>query len=50
MTEIEFLKKQLAEANTEIDALKLRLSNVMLLLKSEMAASGNLPKPKPISN
>jgi hypothetical protein len=46
MTEIELLKKQLAEANVEIDSLRLRLSNVTLLLKKEMTASGNLPKPE----
>jgi regulator of replication initiation timing len=50
MTEIELLKKQLAEAMAENQALTLRLENVMLLLKSEMTASGKLPKPQPISN
>ncbi|HEV3272971.1 MAG TPA: hypothetical protein VGZ93_12385 [Candidatus Methylacidiphilales bacterium] len=47
MTEIELLKKRLAEANAEIDVLRIRLTNVTFLLKSEMVASGNLPKSKP---
>jgi hypothetical protein len=53
MTEIELLKKQLAEANTEIESLRLRLSNVTLLLRKEMTESGKLPKPeyeKTVSN
>jgi len=50
MTEVDILKKQLAEANTEIENLRLRLRNALLLLKKEMTASGNLPKPKPSSN
>ena len=45
MNEIELLKKQLAEANAEIDNLRLRLSNVTLMLKKEMLDSGKLPKP-----
>jgi hypothetical protein len=47
MTEIELLKKQLAEANAEIESLRLRLSNVTLLLKKEMTESGKLSKPQP---
>jgi len=53
MTEIESLKKQLAEANAEIESLRLRLSNVTLLLRKEMTESGKLPKPeceKTVSN
>jgi hypothetical protein len=44
VTEIELLKKQLAEAQAEIAELRLRLSNSSLLLKIEMTASGKLPK------
>ena len=46
MTEIEALRKELAEAKAEIQRLNLRLSNVTLLLKKEMTASGSLPKPE----
>ncbi len=44
MTEIELLKKQLAEAQAEIAELRLRLSNSTALLKIEMTESGKLPK------
>ena len=44
MTEIELLKKQLAEAHAEIVELRLRLSNSSTLLKIEMTESGKLPK------
>ena len=44
MTEIELLKKQLAEARAEIVELRLRLSNSSMLLRIEMTASGKLPK------
>jgi len=44
--EIQALKKELTEARLEIQALNLRLSNVILLLKKEMVASGKLPKPE----
>ena len=44
MTEIELLKKQLAEAQAEIAELRLRLSNSSMLLKIEMTESGKLPK------
>jgi hypothetical protein len=46
MDEIELLKKRLAEAEREIKTLRLQLSNVMVLLKKEMTASGNLPNLK----
>jgi hypothetical protein len=46
MTEIELLKKQLADARAENDALTLRLNNITLMLKKEMTASGSLPKPQ----
>jgi hypothetical protein len=39
------LERELAKANAEIQQLKLQLSNVMLLLKKEMTASGSYPKP-----
>jgi len=45
--EILILKKELAEAKAEIEVLMLRLSNVTVLLKKEMVASGSLPKPTP---
>jgi hypothetical protein len=45
MSEIETLKKQLAEAEAEIECLKLRLANVTVLFKKEMTASASLPKP-----
>jgi hypothetical protein len=41
------LKKELAEAKAEIEHMRLRLANVTYLLKKEMVASGNLPKPTP---
>ena len=53
MIEIELLKKRLAEANTEIESLRLRLSNVTLLLRKEMTESEKLLKPeyeKTVSN
>jgi hypothetical protein len=40
------LKLQLAAAQAEIEMLKLNLSNVTLLLKHEMTASGKLPDPR----
>jgi regulator of replication initiation timing len=46
MSEIEQLKKQLAEAKAENDRLRLQLENTMLLLRSEMTSSGKLPKPE----
>jgi len=48
MTEIELLKKQLAEAKAEIEDLTLRLRNTMFLLRKEMSESGKLPKPETI--
>ena len=42
--EVEALKKQLDEAKTEIERLKLQLSNVTLLLRKEMNVSESLPK------
>jgi hypothetical protein len=42
--EKEALKKELAEAKVEIGELRLRLSNVTLLLQQEMRESGKLPK------
>ncbi len=55
MTELERLKKELAEARAEIENLNLRLSNVTFLLKKEMIASGKIVGPSreqgdPISN
>jgi len=44
--EMQALKKELADAKAEIEELKLRLSNVMLLLKKEMTESGKLSKPQ----
>jgi hypothetical protein len=44
MTDVDVLKKQLKEAQVEIGNLQLRLSNVTLMLKKEMQASGKLPK------
>jgi len=44
MTEIENLKRELAEAKAEIQSLHLRLDNVTLLLKMEMSDSGKHPK------
>ena len=43
-TEVEKLKKALALAKAENDRLQLQLSNMLLLLKKEMRASGSLPK------
>jgi hypothetical protein len=40
-TEIELLKKQLAKAQEEIRDLKMRLENVMILLKQEMSLPKN---------
>jgi hypothetical protein len=45
MTDIERLKKELAEARAEIDNLRLRLNNVTLLLRKEMIAAGKLTGP-----
>jgi hypothetical protein len=42
--ETQALKKELEASKIEIEMLHLRLANVTLLLKKEMAASGNLPK------
>jgi len=44
--EMQALKKELADVKVEIEELKLRLSNVTLLLKKEMIESGKLPKPQ----
>jgi len=44
VTEIQLVKKQLAEAKAEIADLRLRLSNSSMLLKIEMTESGKLPK------
>jgi hypothetical protein len=45
MTELETLRKQLAEAKAEIDALRLQLSNATFLYKAELTKSGKLTKP-----
>jgi hypothetical protein len=55
MTEIERLKKELAEAKAENDRLRLQLDNVTLLYKQGLLAESKLPKPwtgsgNPISN
>jgi hypothetical protein len=42
--ETEALRHELRAAQAEIESLKLRLSNVMYLLKQEMTVSGKLPK------
>jgi hypothetical protein len=42
MTEIEFLKKQLAEAKAAIASLTLQLNNVTLLYRNELLAGGKL--------
>jgi hypothetical protein len=47
VTEIELLKKQLAEAKAENQSLMLRLNNVMFMLKQEMTASESIPKARP---
>jgi len=44
MDENELLRKQLDDATAEIEMQKLRVSNVMLLLKNEMTLSGRLPE------
>jgi len=46
MSELEILRKQLAEALAEIERLKLQLNNATFLLRKEMTASGHLPKPQ----
>ncbi len=43
MTEIESLKKELAEAKAKIQDLEMRLGNVTFLLRKEMRATGKLP-------
>jgi regulator of replication initiation timing len=55
MTEIERLKKELADAKAENDRLRLRLDNVTLLYRQELLAASKLPKAakeksEPISN
>ena len=45
MDDVDTLKKQLAAALVEIEELRLRLSNVMLLLRREMREGGKLPDP-----
>ena len=55
MTEIERLKKELADAKAENDRLRLQLDNVTLLYKLMMVETGKLPKAakeksEPISN
>ena len=55
MTEVEYLKKELAEAKAENDRLRLQLDNVTLLYKQMLVEAGKLPKPskgsgQPISN
>jgi hypothetical protein len=44
MTEIERLKKELAEAKAENDRLRLQLDNVTLLYRQELLAESKLPK------
>jgi hypothetical protein len=44
MDELEVLKKELRLARSEIDALRLRLTNALLLLKKEMVEAGTLPE------
>ena len=44
MTEIEILKKMLAEAKAENQSLRLQLDNVTLLLRKEMVVAGKPPK------
>jgi hypothetical protein len=46
MTEIELLKCKLAEAEAEIAVLRLRVSNLMVLLRREMTSSASLPESK----
>ncbi len=43
--EVEVLRKELALARVEIDELRLRLSNALLMLKKEMLASATLATP-----
>jgi hypothetical protein len=43
----EALKKELAEARTEIENLRLRLSNATLLLRKELLAKKSLLKLDP---
>jgi hypothetical protein len=45
MTEIERLKKELAEAKAENDRLRLQLDNVTLLYRQELLVASKLPKP-----
>ena len=44
MTDVDAFKKELKEAQAEIENLKLRLNNVTLMLRKEMQESGRLPK------
>jgi hypothetical protein len=44
MTEIERLKKELAEAKAENDLLRLQLDNVTLLYRQILIGDGKLPK------
>ena len=41
----EALRRELAEAKAEIEKLRLRLSNVTLLLRKELMGASTLPKP-----
>ena len=45
MTEIERLKKELAEAKAENARLRLQLDNVALLYRRMMLKADKLPKP-----
>jgi len=44
MPDVDALQEELRVAQAEIEDLKLRLSNVTLMLKKEMRESGKLPK------
>jgi len=44
MIDVNTLKEELREAQAEIADLKLRLSNVTLMLRKEMTESGKLPQ------
>ena len=50
MADVEALEKELKEALVEIENLRLRLSNVTLMLRREMQQPGKLPKGDDISN
>jgi len=49
MADVEVLEKELKEALVEIENLRLRLSNVTLMLRKEMQQSGKLPKADDLS-